>query len=374
MKIAIIGKGSSALFTAMVCLNRGHSVDIYFDPEKPNFQIAESTTPIISNLMYDTFGLSIGDMINDGVCSLKMGAKFIKWGKQEEFHHTFHENNISCHFDPEEFNLYVTKLLSNKGVEFYPKPFDEYYEVNDQIIINDRFYDFMISCAGKTSDDGYYDFGFDTVNYGYIYTKNEVSKDSFYTVHRATEHGWQAELPFPNKNITRCGYFFDDTITSKEEVEKLFENTSGKFSKWKPKYYKKLIQNKYEAYNGNKLLFLEPIHALSLHYYVMFADKICDFLEVKSPDALFSINEFYREKLVDIQLSLAWHYRYGSQYRSNFWDSMQKKAEKVLKLFPQYNQDSMNEKYFYNKNLINIGCFDSSDYRRVHQGMTGEKL
>jgi hypothetical protein len=36
MKIAILGKGTSGIINTLVCLGRGHEVEVYYDPNTPH--------------------------------------------------------------------------------------------------------------------------------------------------------------------------------------------------------------------------------------------------------------------------------------------------------------------------------------------------
>jgi len=102
MKVAIVGKGTSSIITAMRLIEDGHQVDIFYDPDKPHLKIGESTTPAISALINSVFGIGITDLINLGIVSLKCGVRFINWGVGNSFIHGFNSNKfnlIAFHFN-----------------------------------------------------------------------------------------------------------------------------------------------------------------------------------------------------------------------------------------------------------------------------------
>ncbi len=45
MKVAVIGRGSGGLITAMNLLTFNIDVDVYYDPETSQLPVGESTTP-----------------------------------------------------------------------------------------------------------------------------------------------------------------------------------------------------------------------------------------------------------------------------------------------------------------------------------------
>ena len=58
------------------------------------------------------------------------------------------------------------------------------------------------------------------------------------------------------------------------------------------------------AYNGNKLFFIDPLEALSLHYYVHFAEYISDWIDLnedRSPEDAGNINNRYYTDMMSYQ-------------------------------------------------------------------------
>jgi hypothetical protein len=377
MKIAIIGKGTSAIISALVCIQNGHQVEIHYDPDKPALNVGESTTPHIGKLLTNILDICIGDLRDNGIVSFKNGIKFINWGrgKSDYFRHNFNSNLDAFQFESSIFNTFIHQKMEEVGVKYHPKKISEYRIENDKVHINGHEYDFLIACSGWSSDDDYVKPLFETVNSAILYTENEVD-DPTYTLHRATEHGWQFGLPFPDRNLTKCGYLFNSKFHNKEEVQKLLGKEDCKTIDWTPKYAKKMVVSKYEAYNGNRLMFLEPLQALSLYYYVSYAQHICKFLEDRTLETFEVANQLYYQELFDYQISLAFHYSYGSKFDSIFWQDVHARAKDFMNIHPRLSEESLSYAYNYaskyrSENLLNIGVFGYADFRAIHSGMSG---
>jgi len=385
-KIAIIGKGTSSIVTAMTCLNRGHEIHIYSDPDTPYLSVGESTTPPLASLILKTFDLCIGDLLDKKIVSYKSGIKFINWGVGKDFLHHFATNRNALHFESGIFNPFMHNLLKDKGVVYFEEKVNG-FEVSDNVIhMNDRTYDFVVSCVGWDNNQNYLEPMIETVNAGILYKENGVN-DPTYTLHRATKHGWQFGLPFPQDNVTKCGYLFNSKIYNPEEVYKEIEDKNhsqyasdiDKIISWKPKFSSRIIENRYHAYNGNRLFFLEPLQALSVHYYVEFAGLICDYLDDPKQESFEVANNTYLRKMFEYQISIAWHYSYGSIHKSEYWKQITEKAKYILSLHPLYSLDSLLRQYYHDSswkevNSFKIGVFEYKDFRSVHNGMTGTDI
>ena len=376
MKIAIIGKGTSSIISALVCIQHGHEIEIIYDPDKPPLNVGESTTPSIGKLLTDVLDICIGDLRDSGIVSFKNGIKFINWGSNNSdyFRHHFSNNLNAFHFESSIFNTFIHQKLEELGVKYHPNKISEYRVENDKVHINGNEYDFIISCGGWSDSDEYLEPLFETVNSAILYGEDSLD-DPTYTLHRATEHGWQFGLPFPDRNLTKCGYLFNRKFQDKEDLQKLLGKENCKTIEWTPRFNKRMIQSKYGACNGNRLMFLEPLQALSLHYYVTFATYICNFLENRTLENLESNNHKYYQELFHYQISLAFHYSYGSKFDSTFWQDVHKRAKDVMNINPKFSESSLTYLYNYANNYkfqeSIIGIFNYQDFRAIHSGMTG---
>ena len=382
MKVAIVGKGTSSIITAMRFIEEGYSVDIFYDPHKPHLKVGESTTPPLLVLIKSVFNLEVVDLISLGIVSLKSGVKFINWGIGNTFTHGFESSSVSFQFDTQKFNeFFHKKLKEERGVNYFPERVEGYKVDVDTntIIVNEKLYDFLVFCSGWNNSEDYDEPVFETVNSGITYSVNSII-DPICTLHEATEDGWQFGLPFPNENITKHGYLFNRNFISSEEVSKKLNLQNFGTYEWTPKCSKKLIQNKFVAFNGNNLFFLEPLQALSLHYYLLFASDICEYLNSnKNYQSYVYNNAKYINQIYKYQLSLAWHYSYGSTYKTNYWNDVTERAKKFMESVPYGKMSSILDGFsvdHINKNSqsFSVGSFVYPDFRMIHSGMTGENI
>ena len=381
MKIAIIGKGTSGIVNILTCLKRGHEVEVYYDPNTPHLNVGETVTPHIPNLIKKTLDLSVGDLIDENVVSLKYGILFDGWGVGNKFYHYFHTNNVAFHFECSLFNEFFNSLLEKKyGIKYHPFKVDGYdIDLNRQkVFINGNEYDHLIFCSGWSDTDEYKTPIFQTVNSALLHSK-EVCDARPYTHHLATIDGWQFGLTFPERNLIKHGYLFNNKITSVEKAKKNIEDVDAKYISWEPKYCKKMIQNRFVSYNGNRLMFFEPLQALSLYYYIEFSNYICEFVENPTHENYVKNNQIYHRDINNLQTGLFWHYSYGSKYDSSFWNDVKRRANNFLNYNYSTNSEYYEDALFYNKKFsaqqyFNIGCFNYGDYIQVHQGMTGKKI
>jgi hypothetical protein len=379
MNIAIIGKGTSSIITTLVLLKRGHNVTIFYDPQTPHINVGESTTPHISTLIYQSLGLSIHKLVDLGIFSYKMGINFVNWGLGNSFHHNFQGSNIGHHFETKKFNEFIHDYLEkNELVQYVSEKVDKYTLDNNTLIINSRIFDFVVNCAGWENEENYIYPIFETVNSAVLFS-DKLDYDNTHTLHLATEDGWQFGLPFPKKNIFKCGYLYNNTLISEEDVrKKVNKEIRGSFS-WTPKYSKELIKNSWVALNGNRLFFFEPLQALSLYYTLIFAEYIADYLDNPNQDNLNDLNFRYHYDIWQYQILLAYHYQFGSVYETEFWVDRKAKALEIMKynlngnhnIFESHlNYDLFNPKNqtFYSR----IGCFDVEDHMYIYSGMVGK--
>jgi len=382
MKVAIIGKGTSSIITALKCVSHNIDVEIYYDPNIPYVNVGETTTPVVSELLRNVTGVSISELYQKGIAAIKTGIKFIDWGKNDVFYHNF-ENAMSMQFETNKFNPFVHQILEEKGfVTYIAENVKEYKIIDNQVIINNRIYDFVIFCTGFSDHDEYYPAYIKSVNSGILYVQNHVETDETYSIHKATEDGWQFGLPFPKFKITKCGYLYDSTISDPKEMEEKvnkFENCNVvNHIHWKQKYAKNLLQNKYCAYNGNRLFFFEPLQALSLHYYEIFAEIICAYLKFKDISYFYAANNQYHFGIWQQQLTLAHHYRYGSKYKTDFWNQISKESELFIDKTPIRSTDILldnmiGDYLIRTSSYSTIGPMQKNDCKQLYCGFSGEQ-
>lgn len=379
MKIAIIGKGTASIITALTCISRGYEVNIFYDPKNSHINVGESTTPHLANLIFKTLQISPHDLVENNIASLKTGIKFINWGNGKEFLHNFAGTSIAFHFENKKLNPFLNEFLEKNNLATYIPEKVENYTVNSNLVdVNGRFYDFVIFCSGWKNEDDYLKPIFSTVNSAYLYQANKLNEDPLHTLHKATKDGWEFGLPFLKNQITKHGYLFDRNINSPEKIKNYLSSIHIKpyeYLEWEPKYAKKLIQDNYCAYNGNRLFFIEPLQALTLYYTIEYSNMICDYLDNRDEFNFCKINARYQYEMWAYQLSLAFHYQYGSIFNSEFWLENQKNAKEFMCKIPNGNSETLNNsiiadlKFKGETTYSNIGCFNVYDVIQIYDGM-----
>lgn len=377
MKIAIIGRGTSAIITALTCVERGNEVEIYYDPDKSYLNIGEGTTPHVAQPLLQLFNLSIQDLVDNGIVSRKHGVEFNGWGIGNSFKHHFEKDYGAFHFESSLFNEFVCNKLEERGVIYHALKIEDYTidEEIEKVIVNNIQYDHLIWCSGWDDADEYENPTFETVNNALLYTR-ESTEYQTYSDHLATVDGWQFGLPFPERNIVKHGYLFNDKITSLEDAKRNLNVEDCTHISWSPKYCKKLIQNRFCSYNGNRLMFFEPLQALSLYYYRIFADTICNFVENTYGYDMEVWNKSYLSDIKRYQISLAWHYSYGSIHETPFWEDIKDRARNLMMSNSGFDWDTFRTNMKYNGFELDgrglVGIFENIDFIQVDCGMTGE--
>ena len=337
MNVAIIGRGTSSIVQACIFLQHGHHVTIYYDPDVPTLSVGEGTTPHVDELLTQTIGISFKRLDLADIVSVKKAAKFVNWGKGKTFFHdlsgfgSYPNTNFAYHLDTLEYNNFVHPILEAHGVTYIPERVTSIQETEDAVVVNGTPYDFLVHCSGWTDGDEYMKPVFTTLNAAFLRPVNYAEHETDVTTHEATEDGWQFHIPFPKKGQVRKGYLFNTDYISPEQVkEKLGEE--GRVVTWTPKQCKFLFRSRRQAYNGNKLCFVEPLHAYSFVMYIYFAELMCEYLDgERSRSSVFDMNSVYRRVMLEYQTEVAFHYQYGSVFKTPFWINIQDSAEKMTR-------------------------------------------
>lgn len=397
-KVAIIGKGTSAIVQACSFLEFKIDVEIFYDPEIPPVSVGESSTTHFPNLLKYSLGLDMGKMIDECIISRKRGVTFINWGNGTPFIHGFggsppdgNSGINSFHFDTIVLNKYLNNKLKERGVVYHPEKVTTLEERGEKVYVNGKEYDFVVNCTGWNYDKNLLVTPkFHTVNAAFLYRDSDFmvtdeleSKDC--TVHLATEDGWEFNLPFPKENIMRKGYLFNTNYISENDVIKKMSERGkkGKVFNWIPKKSKYLLESKRIAANGSRLFFNEPLQAYSVLLYTEMATLISKYLHFgPNQIEMNKLNLTYRDAMVGYEQELAFHYQYGSVFKdSKFWIDKTKQAREVLYYHPSASiealdlllKSSTDEKILTNRKSIHrIFQHDREDLLYIHRWMTDQ--
>ena len=393
MRVAIIGKGTSAIIQACALIRYKHEVEIFYDPEVPPISVGESTTPHFPTLLESSLGLKMNDMIENALISRKRGAAFINWGNGTPWIHGFggHPPDAnsgvgSFHFDTVVLNKYLNTVLEEKGIVYHAERVESLVEEDTKVFVNGKEYDFVVNCTGwNYRKDLALTPLFHTVNAAFLYRDDDFSvgedleaKDL--TVHRATEDGWEFNLPFPKESVMRKGYLFNTNYISEHEVVEKLEarGKTGRVFKWNPKKSKYLLESKRIGANGNRLFFNEPLQAYSVLLYIELAYNLCEYLNIGINNLTRNAyNLKYRRLMISYEQELAFHYQYGSTFKdSKFWQDKTKQAREVMYYHPSGNITDMN--YIIDsgnsndKGLQRIFMHSREDMLYLHKWMTDQ--
>ena len=378
MEVAVIGRGTAAIVTSLQLIRYGHKVSIFYDPFLKPINVGESSTPIFVNLIEDVLDIKKSKLVDLGIFSDKVGINFVDWGKGNQFYHNFFTGDIAAHFQTEAFNQYIHQLLQERNlIEYYPHKVNDIKFENDKAVLDNKFsFDFVVSCTGWADDDCD-DTIIESVNSVVLFRKNYEQYCKEHTLHLATEDGWQFGIPFPKENIFKCGYLYNNTFISKEEVINKIGGDYYESFTWQPKSSKTMIKNNFHATNGNRLFFFEPLEALTLHYFVECGERICNFLDNRSEYNMDRINSLYNRIMYENQMILAYVYHFGSVYDSEYWKRTKEKSiqlmngshwgtgdrfERKIEADKKYNLDR-------NDSLSRIGIFEWQDLSVILDGM-----
>jgi len=111
-KIAVIGKGTASLLLIPSLIRNGCDVTIYFDSNKPELGVGESTVPTVQKQLAPV-GIFIESLVRKNIASYKTGVRFFDWGKSDTFDHPFNSNDLAFHFYTKDFNLIKKIKLNN---------------------------------------------------------------------------------------------------------------------------------------------------------------------------------------------------------------------------------------------------------------------
>lgn len=382
MKVAVIGSGTSGVITAMRLIENNHAVDIYSDPNKSAINVGESTTPVIGASILHNLNLTIQELIDMDIASLKVGVKFIDWGVGNQFIHGF-RNEIAFHFESVPFSETLSSNLKQIGITYIYENVPGHKENEHSITVNNREYDFVVYCTGWSNTDSVSEPLFESVNSAILFQREDLDEELNCTLHVATDDGWMFGLPFPKREITKHGYLYNNQFEPSEYLKKrLNDQDYVRQISWKPKACDVLIQSPRVAFNGNRLFFIEPLQALSLHYYDYFARQICVYLADMGTQTLGYVNREYHVTMIQYQLSVAFHYSFGSVKNSQFWDHIKLKGQQTLAYVSPFAKKKLfKNAYLTDKehciqrlHLSTIGTFDWRDVTWLYEGFTGEKI
>lgn len=319
MKIAIVGSGNAGSITA---LNFGYyggkygsntvEIDLYHDPNCPIEKVGQSTTPDILELISSS--LNIDWYNNDIGATVKYGIWYENWGKKNKnIYHKFYMQNIACHFQ--------THRLSEKVRQ------SEYVNTIEKCVTDPESEidaDYIFDCRGKHYNNwDNYNTLINPHNSAIIAFADGADPDLRDTKCVATPHGWTFVIP--NHDSVSYGYLYNNTITTDEEARADFlerfdvdEHEIADTLRFRNYIAKSMFEGERTILNGNRFAFLEPLEATSTTFYRNVAGHAWDYIFGKYTKR--QQDDSIHQMMKDIETFILWHYQYGSQFDTPFWD------------------------------------------------------
>ena len=316
-RIAIIGAGNSGCMTALVtyaaCEERKLNCEIliYHDPKNnPIELVGQGTVLGPPKLISHVLGINWYNNTIDA--TFKTGILYEGWGKKrKKFFHPFTLQDIGIHFVPEKLSKAILNFKDFTVIE--KKITNPEKEIDADIIFD---------CRGRNDrDKNKYDKLLSPINSVLIGKKNKRNINLTYTRTVATPNGWTFVIP--NTDSVSYGYLYNNKITSKETATKdylkrfnlsevthelVFDNYIAK----------NIFTGERTVLQGNKCGFLEPLEANSIDLYIKICTCALDI--IFKNESKIRINNYIRSEMKKIETFILWHYQFGSQYDTEFWE------------------------------------------------------
>ena len=320
MKITILRRGNAGCITALhyayYTRNRTDiSVELLYDPNIPPEKVGQGTLLGPPILLWEALGINWYD--NPIQATPKFGILYENWGKKNKksFASPFPFHNVALHYTPTKLQ---ETILKSKYFKVKEKHIDNYEQIDSAYIFD---------CRGKPSKNWEdYNELINPVNAVLLVEDSKRDPYANWTRAVATPDGWCFVIP-NQTNTTSYGYLYNHRITSKEKAEKnfkrLFNIESTNQFEFKQYVAKTPIIDNRIILGGNRLFFLEPLEATAIASYLEWARFTWDWIIEKKTTPEVITNKFHMY-VNQIQNFIMWHYSYGSQYDTPFWDTAKK--------------------------------------------------
>lgn len=397
-KFIILGSGTAGLIAATMIKKRWGdkvNVSLYYDSNKKNIGVGESTTPIVTYFLNEYLKVEMSDFLKETGSTIKLGINFKNWIPGVEYFHGFPELDFSNTHYPE--SLYSILMGVYNGGMNYSKAsstlpshhfryvhalhidtqvFSNYLQdkLKNQIeIIDDiaekinsngkNIQSIVFKNGGEVSADFYIDAsGFNALllkelNPNWVDISKHLPIDRAipqqvpvefnevpaYTLAEATENGWIWRIPIGSRYGT--GYLYSSKFTSNEEArvkynEWLKENLNTELQtdriiEYNPGYYDKHWIGNCMAV-GLSSGFIEPLESTGIHIIVQ---QLKDFIDYNPTLNNLSYNrmECNRRNLTlyqEIVDFVCLHYN-TNRTDSDFWRYMTQNKSEWVESFDQ---------------------------------------
>lgn len=397
-KFIILGSGTAGLIAATMIKKRWGdkvNVSLYYDSNKKNIGVGESTTPIVTYFLNEYLKVEMSDFLKETGSTIKLGINFKNWIPGVEYFHGFPELDFSNTHYPESLysilmGVYNGGMNYSKASSTLPSHHFRYVHalhIDTQVFSNylqDKLknqIEIIDDIAEKINSDGKNiqsivfknggevsaDFYIDASGFNALLLKElnpnwvdiskhlpidraipqqvpvEFNEVPAYTLAEATENGWIWRIPIGSRYGT--GYLYSSKFTSNEEArvkynEWLKENLNTELQtdriiEYNPGYYDKHWIGNCMAV-GLSSGFIEPLESTGIHIIVQ---QLKDFIDYNPTLNNLSYNrmECNRRNLTlyqEIVDFVCLHYN-TNRTDSDFWRYMTQNKSEWVESFDQ---------------------------------------
>ena len=355
MKVSIVGAGNAGIFTALYYSWYGRKkdleVELIYNPDIPPEEVGQATLLGAPELLYKGTGFNYYD--NHIHATPKTGILYEGFGKaNDKFIHAFPANTLAMHFCPcevQRFALQSGRFKVTEGDVRDPKDVDA---------------DYVFDCRGTPKDFTGYTKLQSPIN-SVILGKPKWDSKELWSRHVATPDGWAFVLPMDESSPSHkgaVGYLYNNEITNTEDAKKNFgqifdvevtgQKTFKSYMHMNPVDDRVILQ-------GNRLFFLEPMESTATETYLEWARSTFSVIiegNRSSNDAVKGIKKYIRQ----IQNFILWHYQFGSQYDTPFWEY----AKGLLFHDPRF------DKFLNKATTLSLEECEEISYKNYHSGIT----
>lgn len=367
-KITILGAGSVGCLTALdfafkTWQTKKIQVELIHNPDTKPEKVAQAINPATTSLLYLSLGINLIE--NQMETTLKMGDMYEKWGKKNEYVPIPH-NDTAMHICPDKLQDSILK--------------SDWFEVKESDVLDyDKIdSDYIIDCAGEpTKEELKNDYKIiDGHVNSVLSVANQPGADlrQYWSRNVATPDGWCLEIP-RGDNTKSYEYFYNDKITSEEKAKYNFTQyftvhlpmsfRTTKLSTQFDQYIVKdpVIDNRI-VLQGKKLCSFEPMEGTPLGAYSQWSYELFSWI-VDGWNTPKELKKILSGMTKQTSNYINWHYTFGSQYDTPFWDKAKKdsvlkylkeddkRLRHIIKMAKQYSPKELRYK------LVNNELFDT---------------
>jgi tryptophan halogenase len=361
-KYTIVGGGTAGWLTALYVKKKcpEYDVTVIASSEIGILGAGEGTTPNFVSFL-ELIDIPVNDIIEYAKGTFKNGIKFTNWnGDGKNYHHFFQvhydqiikETNgkVALHFDANLLAKYLQSVGLKRGIELID---DEVVGINTD---SDGYIsDFKLKSGLTTTTDFVFDCsGFRRLIIGNFYKSKWNSYKDYLPVNRAMpfflqndsgdlppytesiamKYGWMWKIPV--KGRYGCGYVFDSSYVSDEEIKAELEKYLGheinspRMFSFEPGCYEDICIKNCIAI-GLSAGFVEPLEATSILVSILMLrnwNNIKTEIENKNSTEIEILNMYSKRINKDILNFIHFHYL-TKRNDSKFWTDFSTKNKKL---------------------------------------------